>query len=386
MTHLTPATPDPAATCGDGSMYAHPLTLVPFFRRWRPSALRDIIYTLIWSALFGAFFTLLGVVFSPEDSIRRMFEFNLAISLVVGFLIHVGFKVGKRLVPDIVTRNMATRFVYFAGIPLAAVFIAFWLAAWYLGGGGLSSFVLSARGIATIGGISLLISAVLLAVYIPRERAARAEAAMAQQKAAAAAAQGDATLARMKLLEAQVEPHFLYNTLAHVDSLIETDPRAARRMLERLIALLRAAALSATERATLASQLEWTRAYLDVLALRMGSRLAWTIDVPAELGNAPVPPALLQPVVENAIKHGLEPKVDGGSIAIAAVRDRAGLTLTVVDTGVGFRTTSPGPASTGIGLANLRARLAAFYGADAALTIEDNDPEGARVTLRLPNP
>ena len=98
-----------------------------------------------------------------------------------------------------------------------------------------------------------------------------------------------------------------------------------------------------------------------------------------------MPPALLQPVVENAIKHGLEPKVDGGCIAIAAVRDAGGLTLTVVDTGVGFRTTSRRPASTGIGLANLRARLATFYGADAALTIEDNAPNGARVTLRLPN-
>ena len=367
-------------------MYAHPLTLIPFFRRWRPSPLRDIVYTLIWGALFGAIFTLLGAVFSPEASLRRMAEFNFLISLVVGFLIHTGFKVGKRLVPDIVTRSMATRFVYFAGIPLVAVFIASWLAAWYIGGGSVSNYVLSARGIATIGGLSLLISAMLLAIYIPRERAARAETAMAQQKAAVAAAEREATLARMKLLEAQVEPHFLYNTLAHVDSLIETDAKAARRMLERLIALLRAAALSATERATLASQLEWTRAYLDVLALRMGPRLAWTIEVPAELGNAPVPPALLQPVVENAIKHGLEPRIDGGSIAIGAVRDAGGLTLTVADTGVGFRSTARGTASTGIGLANLRARLAAFYGADAALTIEDNSPHGARVTLRLPNP
>jgi sensor histidine kinase YesM len=305
---------------------------------------------------------------------------------MVGFLIHLGFVVGRRVVPDIGTRSIGTRFAYFAGIPLAAVFIASWIAAFYVGGGSASNYVLSARGIATIGGISLLISGILLAVYIPRERAARAEAAMAQQKAAAAAAEGEATLARMKLLEAQVEPHFLYNTLAHVDSLIETDSKAARRMLERLIALLRAAALSATERATLASQLEWTRAYLDVLALRMGSRLAWTIDVPAGLGDTPVPPALLQPVVENAIKHGLEPKVDGGRIAIAAVRDAGGLTLTVVDTGVGFRATSRHPASTGIGLTNLRARLAAFYGADAALTIEDNTPQGARVTLRLPKP
>jgi LytS/YehU family sensor histidine kinase len=315
-----------------------------------------------------------------------MFKFNLAISQVVGFLIHIGFAAGKRLVPDIVTRGMAARFVYFAGIPLAAVFIAFWLAVSFIGGGSASNYVLSARGIGTIGGVSLLISGMLLAVYIPRERAARAEAAMAQQKAAGAAAEREATLARMKLLEAQVEPHFLYNTLAHVDSLIETDSKAARRMLERLIVLLRAAALSATERATLASQIEWTRAYLDVLALRMGSRLSWTIDVPADLGDMPVPPALLQPVVENAIKHGLEPKVDGGRIAIAAVRDAGGLTLTVVDTGVGFRTTSRRAASTGIGLANLRARLATFYGADAALTIEDNAPNGARVTLRLPNP
>jgi len=117
----------------------------------------------------------------------------------------------------------------------------------------------------------------------------------------------------------------------------------------------------------------------------MGPRLAWTIDVPPELARLPLPPMLLQPVVENAIKHGLEPKVEGGKVALAARREGGKIVLTVADTGMGFSETR-NTDSTGLGLANLRARLATMYGNAASVIIEDNAPAGTRVTIALPLP
>jgi LytS/YehU family sensor histidine kinase len=151
-------------------------------------------------------------------------------------------------------------------------------------------------------------------------------------------------------------------------------------MIEGLIALLRASAASADGGATLGVQVDLLRAYLEIVALRMESRLSSRIDVPAALRDIEVAPMLLQPIVENAVKHGLEPSVAGGEVSIGARRERGNLVLTVTDTGGGFRAS----AKPGIGLANLRARLAAFYGDDARLTIEDVTPHGTRVTLVVP--
>jgi sensor histidine kinase YesM len=189
----------------------------------------------------------------------------------------------------------------------------------------------------------------------------------------------------MQLLEAQIEPHFLYNTMAHVVSLVDADPATAKRMLERLIALLRSAAGGEAGGGTLQAQVDHLRAYLDILALRMGPRLTWTLDVPADIARTPIPPMLLQPVVENAIKHGLEPKVEGGTVSVVARRDGDHVVLTVADTGLGF-SEQRNSNSTGLGLANLRARLATLFGTRATLTIEDNVPEGTRVTIALPVP
>jgi LytS/YehU family sensor histidine kinase len=200
------------------------------------------------------------------------------------------------------------------------------------------------------------------------------------------AAQRSATEAQLMLLQSQLEPHTLFNTLANLRVLIGTDPPRAQAMLDRLIAFLRAT-LSASRSGSHALSDEFARVddYLALMAVRMGPRLSVGVDLPDSLRALPVPPLLLQPLVENSISHGLEPKVPGGSIRLSARRDADTLVLTVRDTGVGL---SHAPASNGthFGLRQVRERLAALYGSRASLTLEDagGDEGGTLAIVRMP--
>ena len=374
----------PAAAC-DPAQTRHPLELIPIFRRWPRSFLRDLVYTGIWNTLLAMLFTGLALVFDVRVPVLDLFRMNFVFAQCLGYPIYGMFLLGDQLFPGIHRRSILVRTIYYVTLPVLGVFAGYVLGALIIGLPEFRGWMLTARGITSVLALSLVITAILLMIFVPRERAARAEAAMAREQARLAASERETTQARMQLLEAQIEPHFLYNTMAHVVSLIDTDPDTAKGMLERLIALLRFSASAGNGGGTLQAQADHLHAYLDLLVLRMGPRLAWTIDVPPDLARLPLPPMLLQPVVENAIKHGLEPKVDGGKVALVARRDAGRLVLTVTDTGMGFRerrTTN----STGLGLANLRARLAALYGNAATVTIEDNVPAGARVTIALPLP
>jgi hypothetical protein len=189
--------------------------------------------------------------------------------------------------------------------------------------------------------------------------------------------------ARLKLLETQLEPHMLFNTLSNLRVLIGTDPPAAQAMLDRMIAYLRAT-LAASRATThpLRDEFDRLRDYLELMAVRMGPRLRYTLDLPPELASLPVPTLLLQPLVENSIKHGLEPKVQGGSITVRATRDGTTLTLQVMDTGVGPAGATP--HADGFGLAQVRERLATAYGDHSAVVLETSSEGGARATITMP--
>ena len=188
--------------------------------------------------------------------------------------------------------------------------------------------------------------------------------------------------AQLRMLQAQIEPHFLFNTLANVVSLIETAPAQATAMLEHFIAYLRASlAASRAVQGTVAQEAELLRNYLELLKIRMGARLAYAIDVDPALERAPLAPMLLQPVVENALRHGLEPKIEGGRVDVRIRREGQRMIARVEDDGLGFR---PG-ANPGVGLQNLRERLAVLYDGDARLVIEERE-HGTAVVLDLPMP
>ena len=208
---------------------------------------------------------------------------------------------------------------------------------------------------------------------------------LADTEARAQQAQRQATEAQLKLLEAQLEPHMLFNTLANLRVLIALDPPRAQAMLDQLIAFLRAT-LNASRAGRHALSAEFARLadYLALMQVRMGERLRTRLDLPDELAALAVPPLLLQPLVENAIRHGLEPAVAGGRIEIGAARDGDTLELRVRDTGVGLR--APAGDGTRFGLQQVRERLATLYGERASLSLQAaGDAEGGTLaTVRLP--
>jgi sensor histidine kinase YesM len=187
--------------------------------------------------------------------------------------------------------------------------------------------------------------------------------------------------ARLQVLQAQIEPHFLFNTLANVRRLYQTDLAAGRGMLDNLMHYLEVALPRMREtRSSVGRELTLIEAYLNVQRIRMGRRLAFEIDVPPALHALALPPMMLLTLVENAIKHGLNPLPEGGAIRVGARRDGGRLRLDVSDNGRGFHATSGG----GIGLANIRARLAAMHGDRARLDLIENQPRGVTSRLELP--
>ncbi len=228
------------------------------------------------------------------------------------------------------------------------------------------------------------IGTVLVSAGIARVR--RMQLVRERERAAQAAATRDALEARLTLLNAQIEPHFLYNTLAHVSALIRDDPPAAQAMLESLIGWLRSASRNmARPIVPLADEIDSVRGYLAVMQRRMGERLRVRFEIAPDLPAVMLPPASLQPLVENAIKHGLEPSTAGGEIVIRAQRDGGTVCIEVADSGVGFRDGASATPAGGTGLANVRERLRLVYDGRARLTLDAPASGGAiaRLTIDL---
>ncbi|MDH4163143.1 MAG: histidine kinase [Nitrospirota bacterium] len=188
--------------------------------------------------------------------------------------------------------------------------------------------------------------------------------------------------AELRLLQSQIEPHFLFNTLSNVLGLIDTDKDRARSMLESFTSFLRASLVASREKTVpLGQEMDTIRSYLDIFTVRMGTRLRYRIDIPDDIRQCRVPPLLLQPLVENAVKHGLEPSVGGGVISIIGERIPGRVRITVSDTGIGLHEKSAG---TGVGLENVRKRLELLHGSAGTLVLEENEPTGVKVSIHIP--
>jgi glucose-6-phosphate-specific signal transduction histidine kinase len=232
-------------------------------------------------------------------------------------------------------------------------------------------------------GLGIGVGCVVVGAAILRERKARDEARLHRAEAERQQLEKNVLEAKLQLMQAQVEPHFLFNTLANVQHLVETDPPAAASMLESLIQYLRAALPQMREAATtLGREVDMARAFLEIHRVRMGSRLDYTIDIPAPLRQAPFPPMMLISLVENALKHGVDPRCECSSIAVRATGREGKLVVSVADTGGGIVPKQGG----GVGLTNIRERLKALHGASARLFLEENSPSGVVASIEVPMP
>jgi hypothetical protein len=200
-----------------------------------------------------------------------------------------------------------------------------------------------------------------------------------------AIAQRNATEARLKLLATQLEPHMLFNTLANLRALIPAGPQRAVTMLDRLNSFLRVTLDgSRTLAYPLSAEFDRLGDYLELMSVRMGARLRYTLDLPEELRAVPVPSLLLQPLVENAIKHGLEPHVEGGRIDVSARREDGMLVLTVRDSGAGFDTGLPRQSKGSFGLTQVFERVASAYDGQGRVEVQSQPGAGTAVHIRLP--
>jgi CHASE1-domain containing sensor protein len=226
---------------------------------------------------------------------------------------------------------------------------------------------------------------VLQVVYTAQDITERKQAEnflLEEQRERRMSAERQVVETQLRMLQAQIEPHFLFNTLANVISLVDKEPKSAKDMLQHLTRSLRLSLERSREDvSTLEQEADMLRDYLNIFKMRLGPRLDFTIAIPDELLSVSFPPMLLQPLVENAIKHGIEPKVEGGHVAITAEKSDGLLRLSVSDTGLGF--SNPMNAH-GLGLENVKARLQALYNISASLVLEENIPCGATATIEVP--
>ncbi len=347
------------------------------------------VWTLLFSAALAVGFTILGffAFASGEGAWRNIsgwlywYGKNLIVCTTISVLIHLLFD-GLRAIWATPARIGSwrpwQRSLFFGGVPLLGVLLG-WPLGVELAGGHLSTWLADSRGRNLIAGsvlIALMISFVMHLWFSARARQLDAERR--------------ATDAQLRLLQAQIEPHFLFNTLANVQSLMDHDLPRAKRMLGSFTDYLRASLTTLrSDHSRVSDELALARSYLELLQGRMEERLRFSVSADEGARNQPLPPLLLQPLVENAVVHGLEPSIDGGMVQVTARVSGRHLVLQVQDDGLGPDAPARrgGKAGAGVALANIRQRLLAMYGSTATLDVQPAHPGTlARITLPLQDP
>lgn len=222
---------------------------------------------------------------------------------------------------------------------------------------------------------------IIMYFYVSRERHYQASNALNEVQIKNLDHKKQIAETQLQLLQAQIEPHFLFNSLSNVISLIETDPPRARLMLESLTRYLRSSLSRSHEQdGTLKDELDLIENYLKIIQIRMGGRLTYEINIPTVLREHPFPIMLLQPLVENAIQHGLEPMAEGGAIKIDISQQDDIIRICVIDNGSGLKQDN----LSGYGLYNVRQRLRSLFGEAGKLTLENNQPQGVCASIEIP--
>jgi signal transduction histidine kinase len=334
-----------------------------------PSLFANLLPAVVLNSVIA-----LGITAFGEHDFSSNWVYSQCIGLSIGTLTLLGM---RWLIADWDSQWRRITFI----VPVAVV-------AGFLFGTGLADILLGTNSMAYwhtqprkawgFLALSLVAGAVLTYFSVSRTQ-------LAKERERAEAAQRHAAESRLRLLESQLEPHMLFNTLANLRALISADPARAQTMLDHLIAYLRAT-LSASRANTHTLEQEFARLhdYLELMAVRMGPRLQYTLHLPDALRNASVPPLLLQPLVENSIQHGLEPQVQGGTVTVRATAASGLLSLEVVDTGKGMNSAGSTAEGKGFGLRQVRERLVTLYGSESAIEFVANPAGGTRACISIP--
>ena len=340
------------------------------------------VWTVVFSLVVALGFSILFSVGRSHGSVAAWLAWygaNAVVSLTIGFSIRFAFWAADKLVGGRIVRFRPwQRSLYFMIVPLVGFAIG-----WPLGM--LWAMGVDVRHFFPVERPAMLAGSVLIVLFI---------IVVFQQffwsKSRQIQAENRATEAQLRLLQAQIEPHFLFNTLANVVSLMEIDASRAKSMLEAFVDYLRASLSAFSQgRHTLGDEIDLINSYMRIIKIRMEDRLDYAIDVPVSLRGVALPALTLQPLVENAIVHGLEPQIAGGRVRVGACSDGRSLVLTVDDDGAGLdaaASRAPSRAGSGTALANIRARIAQAYGSGASLDIRAAAPRGVRARLTLPLP
>ena len=354
----------------------------------------QLFWCAVWAGGFALVFTLIGFIATARTigdwlnphAWALWFGRNYLVAAIITLAIQGLFKATFAVFGTAFLSRLAgwQRNLLFAGIPLLGTAIGWPIGIWILFGG---MTLLSAMTPGTV--VSLVVAALMLSLLFHLVFSLRHRAMHDRMRA---------NEAQLRLLQGQMEPHFLFNTLANVISLVDADAPRAKHMLETLTDYLRASLGGLRHGdSTLAAELDLARRYLALMRTRMGERLRFEIEIDDSLGPARLMPLVLQPLIENAVKHGLEPRVDGGLVRVKAARvrmeGRDSLQVCVEDDGAGLavaarrprHTVAGGPDGHGIALANLRERLQARFGVSAVLTLADLESgAGTRACLVVP--
>jgi sensor histidine kinase YesM len=343
-----------------------------------------LLATLIYNCLFAVILTVGFVTFDSKATWWKTFWQTTLVSNCIGFSIHFLMEtVFGRLIPRFGTKIADwQRGVIASLVALVGIYLGYTIAFAVLGRNFtamMASYPRFAFGMLLVG---LLGCVLWILIMDGQTRRIRAEADEARHNEEAQRLAALARGAELRALQAQIEPHFLFNTLANVLALIDYEPQKAKRMLDSFITHLRQSLdASRQTHATLGSEIDLVTSYLQMLEIRMGDRLKYSVDCPEQLRATPFAPLLLQPLVENAVKYGLEPKIDGGLIAIRVREHGGAIRVEVDDDGVGLSAKTTARAGTGTGLSNIRERLASIYGTRALLdVVEKQSPQSGTMS------
>ncbi len=349
------------------------------------SALQFLLRSLSWKrlALAAALTMLATLIVIPYFASGTKFFYLWARLFVVGVAMLLGYEAAGVL--HAAWRRPGLKLVHLQMASLAVFSVLGTIASGLLIGRSIDDMINVEPifwGMVIFTAVGMSVGVLTATVLVYREQAARAAANAAQADSQKHELEKQVLEARLKLMQAQIEPHFLFNTLANVQHLVEANPPLAGKTLESLITYLRAALPEMREGGTtLGREARMAQAYLEIQQIRMGARLAFSVDLPLHLTDQPFPPMMLMTLVENAIKHGIDPMQQGGEIRVSAAQDGdEALLVSVADNGQGLSSWS----DTGIGLQNIRERLHALFGRQARLILEENSPRGVIARIRIP--